>query len=439
MKLFKPEKDEHFLTKKQWRKVLLATSIIIIAVYVVAMFCSFFGSDYFIFNYTNEWTDKVEEFLRAHDLYSFLMWGFNTVETFIISFFVLKQKPKRYLLLAYYALPFSFALIPNAKEIPSFVWTLYSTLGCLALCLLQNIINVEYRKLPFTLLRFFLALVVDFLFQFAIYQIKSGVFSVTNHIPTLVETLCYTLELDIALSIVLLTIALFLDKEKGEQLCQTYLHHGSSSQTLTKHSQRSKWKTLTKKTKRKIIFLYVRITMCQTGGFLLLMILPFLFGKVFEFLLMYLCFAIVRYILGFKYSLHYTSEMICITVGVVTFGLLTLIVPHFAVDVVLAVLFGTTLGILLHLSYKYKSMNKFMEKIGKDRFAELYVIFNGNFNPAYIKRMCNHYMLTLEETNIVSDYIAGEKISYLAYKYSYGKTRFNEILDEIIAKLHLIQ
>ena len=169
------------------------------------------------------------------------------------------------------------------------------------------------------------------------------------------------------------------------------------------------------------------------------MILPFLFGKVFEFLLMYLCFAIVRYILGFKYSLHYTSEMICITVGVVTFGLLTLIVPHFAVDVVLAVLFGTTLGILLHLSYKYKSMNKFMEKIGKDRFAELYVIFNGNFNPAYIKRMCNHYMLTLEETNIVSDYIAGEKISYLAYKYSYGKTRFNEILDEIIAKLHLIQ
>ena len=76
-----------------------------------------------------------------------------------------------------------------------------------------------------------------------------------------------------------------------------------------------------------------------------------------------------------------------------------------------------------------------MEKVDKDRFATLYVIFNGNLENDYIRKMSFHYGLSKLETDMIIDYANGEKISYMCYKYNYGKTRMNELLDSIIEKL----
>lgn len=429
MKLFKPTSNEKYLTHEQWKKVFLAVSIITLSLYLIAMVCSLCGLDYFIFSYKNEWTDKVESFLREHYLYNCLTQAFNCVEYIIVSFFIMRTRPKWWCLLIYFALPITISFIPN---IPPFVFTLINVLLTLILCLIQT----KFKEVASVLKRYCIALICVFLLEAIIYAIKSGTAAADNHILTLVSQLSYSLELDLALSVILLTIAMWTCKGKErEKSCQTFQDHGLSSQTSKKQSQKSKWKNLSKKTKRKLAFLYTKVWVIQLGGFILLMVLPFLFGKVFEFLFMYLCFAIVRYILGFKYSLHYNSEMLCISVGVIVFGFLTLFIPSFTIDLVLAVLLGMGLAILLHLSYKFKSRSKFMEKVDKDRFATLYVIFNGNLENDYIRKMSFHYGLSKLETDMVIDYANGEKISYMCYKYNYGKTRMNELLDSIIEKL----
>ena len=128
----------------------------------------------------------------------------------------------------------------------------------------------------------------------------------------------YAVEYNLALAVILFTI-LLVYREKGARKLWTDTHsHGGSSQASKTQSQKSlQKKNLTKTQKRKIRLLYVRVYVTQICGFLLLMVLPFLLGKVLEFLVMYLAFAVVRYILGFNYSLHYKKESTCITVGVI--------------------------------------------------------------------------------------------------------------------------
>ena len=96
MKLFNGENDELYLTKIQWKKLFLATSILVIALYLAAMICSLCGSEYFILNYQNAQMDKIEAFLRDHGIMPLLNWVFTTIEFTIIIAFVLKKYPKWY-------------------------------------------------------------------------------------------------------------------------------------------------------------------------------------------------------------------------------------------------------------------------------------------------------------------------------------------------------
>ena len=162
------------------------------------------------------------------------------------------------------------------------------------------------------------------------------------------------------------------------------------------------------------------------------MVLPFLLGKVFEFLMMYLAFAVSRYTLGFNYSLHYKKESICITVGIIVFGILTLAVPFFTVDVILALVLGVSLAILLHLSYKYKGMWLFDKISRPDKFAQLYVLMDGDLTPHHVEVMCRHKGLDKEQTQIMLDFAEGNKKSYLAKKYNYSEKTIERKINESI-------
>ena len=109
MKILKTETP--YLTKQEWRKVLLATSIMTLCLYAVAMVFSLCGSKYFILNYQNDQMDKIEAWLRARNLVAFLQDGFITIEITIVLSFVLQKKPRWYYILSIYAIPLATAYL----------------------------------------------------------------------------------------------------------------------------------------------------------------------------------------------------------------------------------------------------------------------------------------------------------------------------------------
>ena len=150
---------------------------------------------------------------------------------------------------------------------------------------------------------------------------------------------------------------------------------------------------------------------------------------------MYLAFAITRYILGFKYSLHYKKEWLCITVGIIVFGILSLAVPFFTVVVIIAILLGVGLAVLLHLSYKYKGFYLFNKVAKPDKFAILYVFFDGDLSEHNVVKYCKYKGLNEYQTKIILDYTNGITLPQMAEDMGYTMQSIINKLDEAIEKL----
>ena len=439
MKLLKTENP--YLSKDQWRKVFLAVSIMTIVLYAVAMIFSLCGSNYFILNYQNAQMDKIEAFLSKYNLTAFFYCFTMTLEATIMLSFVIQKFPKWYYVVFIYAFPLSIAYLVFfiAKGLPSLVITLITIFACVVVAVVDQIITTKKFSIKvclWQLLRLVIALAVMFVLQAMIYVIKAGYFSAENHTLHISAQFIYTIEYDIALSVILATISLYINREKGDSKVWITPDHSGSSQTSKMQLQKSlQKKNLTKTQRNKLRWLFAKVFLIQTLGFLILMVLPFLLGKVFEFLVMYTSFAIVRYILGFKYSLHYKKESVCIAVGVAVFGILSLAVPFFYVVVIMAITIGSGLAVLLHLSYKYKGMWLFNKMSKPDRFALLYVFFDGDLEEYHVKNVCKYKGLDSEQTLLIWHYVKGDKISYLAFKFNYSQRMINYKLDEAIEKL----
>lgn len=444
MKLFNGENDELYLTKIQWKKLFLATSILVIALYLAAMICSLCGSEYFILNYQNAQMDRIEAFLQRYYLMGLLNCVFSTIEFWIVISFVINKPAKWYYVISFYIL----FLIPYYifRHLPSLYYTLFPFIFYFIVPLIDQLIEnhkslyiekFSFKKYGIQMLRLLIAILTTFVLQFIIYGIKEGNLSLVNHVMNLSATFIYALEYDIALSVVLYTIVLLSDKEKGDsKLWMTSQPHGGSSQTSKTNSRKSTLKkNLTKTQKRKIRLLYLKMYLTQIAALLLLMVLPFLLGKVLEFLVMYLAFAVARYILGFNYSLHYKKEVICITVGVIVFGILSLAVPFFYVILIIAITMGIALAVLLHLSYKYKGLFLFAKISKPDKFALLYVFFDGDIRRDHVYKICKYKGLDEEHSCNIRDFMDGNKISFIAWKYHYSQRMAIYKIDESIDKL----
>ena len=436
--------DNLYLSKIQWKKIFLAMSIMTIALYVIAVVCSLTGSDYFIFFYQNAQMDRIEEFLEKYNLSNIINSLFLTFEFAIVLAFTLNRPPKWYYVLSFLILP----LIPHYifGRLPDAYYTLFPFAFYLVIPAIQQIIDnhkseyiqrFSFKKYLKCLLRVLIATTITLILQAMILVIKSGFFNGQNNIQNLSKAFIYAIEYDIALAIILYTIGLFMNREKGDSKLWVTIHnHGGSSQVSKKQSLKSSTKkNLTKTQKSKIRRLLFKVYLTQIGAFLLVMVLPFLLGKVFEFLVMYTAFCVARYILGFNYSLHYKKEAMCVTVGVIVFGILSLAVPFFYVLMIIAILIGAGLAIILHLSYKYKGVWLFSKVARPDKYAVLYVFFEGDLSEHHVKKMCRYKGLTNEETELIEEYVEGHKISYIAYKHNYSQRMIIYKLDEAIEKL----
>lgn len=441
MKLFNGKEDSLYLTRKQWTKLFVAFSIMVLILYVAAMVASLCGSKYFILNYQNEQMDRIESFLREHQIYPLAVWVFTTIEFSVVITFVQLKLPKWYYIVPFYAL----AMIISATipTMPVVFYTFYPFAFHIIIPIIDQLIQnhktkdkFSWKRYLYCLFRLVIAVVTVLILQAMILIIKAGYFDGQNHILSLSANFIYSIEYDIALAVILFTI-LLVYREKGDSKSWvTFQAHGSSSQTSMKPSQKSNTKkNLTKTQRNKIRLLYIKFYLTQLGAFLLVMVLPFLLGKVLEFLVMYVAFCVARYILGFKYSLHYKKESICITVGTIVFGILSLAVPFFYVVLILAIILGISLAVLLHLSYKYKGFYLFAKMAKADRFALLYTYFDGDIEKRHVKVMYKHKGLDDFQAQIIAEFMDGNKVSYIAWKHNYSLRMMNYKIDEAIDKL----
>ena len=406
-------------------------SIMTLLLYTVAMIFSLCGSQYFILNYQNAQMDSIQNLLEKYNMSNIVNSMFLTIEFTIVLFFEMKRLPKWYYVLAFLVLP----LIPHYifGKLPDIYYTLMPLLFYSLIPFIELRKEFTWKKYGLCMLRVLIAIVVVYTLQVMIFVIKNGNLSlVENHVQNLSSAFIYAIEYDIALLVILTTISLYTNREKGAEKWATIHNLGSSSQTSKKQSLKSKQKNLSKTQKNKIRLLYAKFYITQLGAFLLLMVLPFILGKVFEFLVMYLAFAVARYLLGFKYSLHYKKESLCISVGAIVFGILSLAVPFFYVVLIIAITLGVALAVLLHLSYKYKGMFLFAQISRPDKFAELYVIFDGDLDRHHVQIMCLHKGLDKETTSIVCDFTDGNKKSYIAKKYNYSEKTIERKINDAV-------
>ena len=428
--------DSPYLTKSQWKQVLLAMSGLILLTYIVAMIFSLCGSNYFILIYQNTQMDNIESFCTKYNFMPAINCLFLTLEFSIIMSFILNKRVNLIYVLVFYSLRVGLS-IPFA--FPPFLDMLYPFVFYVAIIIIDQLITNKKLSAKLTGLRAIKLLIsigLTLILQYMILVIKTGRFDGTNHIMNLSAAFIYAIEYDIALLVLLVTIAMLLNKEKGDSLCTTYHNLGGSSQTSMMQSQKSlEKKELTKTQKNKLRLLYARMYVLQITTFALVLVLPFLLGKVFEFLLMYLSFAITRFILGFKYSLHFKKETLCIGASLIVFGILSLAVPFFYVTLILAIIIGVGLAIFLNLSYKYKSLWLFNRASKTDKFAVLYTFFDGDLSERHVTTICRYKGLNHFQTLLIYEFVSGDKISVIAHRRKYSERMTIYKIDEAIKQL----
>ena len=70
-----------------------------------------------------------------------------------------------------------------------------------------------------------------------------------------------------------------------------------------------------------------------------------------------------------------------------------------------------------------------------DKFALLYTFFDGDLRERHIKIICQSKGLDHFQASLIYNYMRGEKLSYLAFKFNYSQRMVIYKLDEAIDKL----
>lgn len=418
-----------FIEKPKLCKILGLNLILMVVLYGIAIILTLTGHNYFITQYHNDTLQLIQDKLTEWNLIYFINGLFATIESVIVQFYILKRKPNIFVLLGIFI---SFSLLMTFHVLPNFIYSIILVI----IYLLEPLLYKEYRSKNYwkPFVRLLIIMVVTFILQYAIQVIKT---SIVNNISQLELPLSllfiFNVEYYLALSLVVAWLTLM---QEGVLKLWTVLAHGGSSQTSRTKLWKSNPKTttnLTNKQKRKLRLLYARLFITQSLGFLFVMLFPILIGKWLEFMIVYLSFALTRYVLGFKKSLHFKREIICISVAAVLFWFITLITPSFNIILIIAILYGIGLATLLHFTYRYKRLYLFKSVANKDRYAEFYMALNADMSEHKVRITCNHFNISKDDTEMLVLYLCNkEKISYIAYKFKITEMTVNRHLDDIL-------
>jgi len=431
------------VSKREWAKVLGANLALLIIVYAIALICTLCGSNLFLLNFHSDDLQRIEETLRGWGAFAFVTIGFSAIEATIIGCYVAKARPRWWATLGFYAtyvaidLVFMFTtkyfppLLGNGLMIAFWAFCVFALNGF-----------KPKETWWIYLCRFAIALVVMFILNGCITMFRTKVAELWN--MTLPNSIGFVLNVEYDLALVLalgfLTLAIPWKRKGGSEQC--LIPHGASgSSPNTTNSSPKNLQTaktsLSPKIRKRLRWLKVKVIAIQTISFVVVAALPWFTGRPVEFALVYASFCITRLMLGFNRSLHFKSELSCVTLGALCFWALTFLTPSAEASIILSLCYGAGLALGFRLWWELHDLIMYKKAAKTDRYAMLYVAFKGNVDPRHVNGvMRSKGHADKDEIKMVQMYMAKEKVEYIAEYFNFAKITIEKKLTEIATDLY---
>lgn len=409
------------ISKREWTLVLGVNLALLLIVYVIAMACTLSGNEMFVINFKIDPLERAEAFLRDHGIYALFQIAFATVEETVICCYVYKKWPKWYLPVSYFGLCVAVNLIFMATlgycpSFLNFVCGVSFAIGFAFVFYKPSDMKTQWWRL---LLRLAIAFGVSFLLNgmISILKIKSYELWQTEISGTNSFILNAEYVLALTMSLGFLTILIPWEKGGSEQW-ETGANAGGSSPTSKRWSRKSslrKNNNLTPKQRRRVAFLKAKVITIQTIALIVIATLPILVGKGAEFAILYVSFCLTRLILGFSHSLHFKSELSCITIGTLVFWGLTFLSPSPEASIIISVAYGVFLALGFRAYWELHDLMMYRKAAKTDRYAMLYTAFKANLDPRRIRAIMRiRGYVDESDIKMVQMYMAKDKVDYIA-------------------------
>ena len=427
------------ISKREWTKVLGANLARLLLAYCVALVFTLCGNGAFLLNFHSDDLQRIEETLWSWNIYPMVTIALATIEMWIWASYV-----NRGLVKWYYPLGlFAFKVIVNVAFtacgaiLPSFLPTLINFVFVLVIAIMRCFKEKWWKVLIRLAIVLAVSLVLNVLI--AVFRTTITKFFVNDWDASSLFAL--SVEYDLALALALGFLTLLIKWEKGVETCKVNPDASGSSLTSKrwslKNSQKKNNFQLTPKAKKKLRLLKAKVIVIQTVALVVIAALPWFAGKPVEFTLLYVAFCLTRMILGFSHSVHFKSELMCVTIGALTFWGLTFLAPSAEASIILSLAYGAGLALGFRLWWELHDLMMYRKAAKTDRYAMFYTAFKGNIDPRHIRGVMRLRGFSDESyIKAVQMYMAKEKVDYIAEWLNEPLRSVDRKLTEIAEELY---
>lgn len=209
--------------------------------------------------------------------------------------------------------------------------------------------------------------------------------------------------------------------------------------SLPKNSpKKTKISNLSPQAKKRLLKLKIKVATIQTTALIVTSLLPWFVGRPVEFSLVFASFCLTRFVLGFSHSLHFKSELVCITAGALLFWLLTFLTPSIEVCVIMAIIYGAVVALGFRLYWELHDLLLYHKAAKLDRYTMFYTVFKGNTTPKHIYGVMKAKDYLKDDIEIVQLYMDRVKVDAIAIEKNYSKrvieSRLTGIANDLYAR-----
>ena len=435
------------ISKREWTRVLGVNLALLLAVYAVALICTLCGSDLFLLNFESQSLTNIETTLRGWGIFPLVQFLFYAIEATIICSFYLGKPAKWWIPLTFYAetVLADLACWAIFGSFPGVIQFAVATITHIILILV--FFRKDRKAMGFAFIRFGIATAVSLALNGAIAFMRLKMAELWSHdLPnTALFALNFEYDIALVLSFLFLWLVLPFNHKKGdEKPCLTDpVAGGSSPMSMKSSPTKSRTNTpkkttseLSPETKKRVRLAKAKVITIQSVAFLVIAFLPWVVGKPVEFSLVYASFCLTRLCLGFSRSLHFKSELVCVTAGAFTFWLLTFLTPSVEACVIMALVYGGATALAFRLYWELHDLLLYRKAAKFDRYAMLYTAFKGNITPKHIYGVMKMKGYAEEDISMVISYMEREKVEAIANKAHYSKRVVEFRLSDIAEFLY---
>lgn len=427
------------ISKREWAKVLGANLALLLIAYAVALIFTLCGSDAFLLRFESADLQRIEETLWSWNVYPIVSIALACAEIYIISCYAVRKPIKWYFIIGLFALKIivNVAFTAAGATIPAVLPTLMNIAFLIAM------VCIEFKSERWwkPTLRAVIGLILSFILNGIISVFRENAAILFQKDLSLSVQLALSIEYDLALALALGFLTLLINWEKGAKPCKANPDASGSSPTSTRCSRKNSAKknsiNIPPKAMKRLMLLKAKVIAIQTVALVVISALPWFSGRPVEFTLLYLAFCMTRLVLGFSHSLHFKSELSCVTIGALVFWGLTYLAPSAEASIIISLAYGAGLALGFRLYWELHDLIMYRKAAKTDRYAMLYTALKGNTDPMHIRgvmRLRGHQ--EADEIKMVQMYMAKEKVDYIAQWLNMPLRSVDRRLTELAEELY---